>query len=161
MRQGSGENEKSGPLAGLARQLESEQERWFAWLPVLIGCGIGAYFALPGEPTLLLALAPFLAMLAVRAADVGSATLARLIVAALLAASFGLALAKLRVEAIAAPVLARQANAVEVRGWVELNEPRTTRRKRLTLRTSAVGDLPSAERPLRVRVSVPRVPAGF
>lgn len=158
---GSGAGGGNGPLGGLSRQLEAEQERWFAWLPVAIGCGIGGYFLLPREPSLLLALAPLIAMLALRAAGAPRTTLAHLLVAALLAASFGFALAKLRVESVAAPVLARQANAVEVRGWVELIEPRTSRGKRLTLRTTAIGDLTPQERPARVRVSVPRVPAGL
>ena len=39
-----------GPLGALARRLEAEQERWFCWLPVCIGAGIAAYFALPIEP---------------------------------------------------------------------------------------------------------------
>ncbi len=149
---------ENGVLAPLGRRLEAEQERWFAWLPVLIGCGIGTYFALPVEPSLFRALAPFLAMLAIGAAGVARTTLGRLIVSGLLAATFGFGLAKLRVENVSAPVLARQINAIEVHGWVELIEPKTTRGKRLTLRTIGVGDLPAAERPARVRVSVPRVP---
>lgn len=148
-------------LRPLVRRLEAEQERWFAWLPVLIGSGIGLYFALPAEPTIVLALAPLIAALAWRAA-VGrgaGATLSRLAIAALLAASFGFALAKVRVEYVRAPVLERQLNAVEVRGWVELIEPRAVRGKRLTIRTTGLGDLPAADRPQRVRVSVPKIPA--
>jgi len=30
-----------GALTPLVRRLEAEQERWFCWLPVLLGCGIG------------------------------------------------------------------------------------------------------------------------
>ena len=30
----------------------AEQERWFLWIPVLFGCGIGIYFLLPSEPSL-------------------------------------------------------------------------------------------------------------
>jgi competence protein ComEC len=148
-----------GPFTRLARQIEAEQERWFAWLPVLIGCGIAAYFALPTEPSLLLALLPLVAMLAVRAAAGARGTLQHIVIAALLAASFGFALAKLRVEIVAAPVLARQINVVEVHGWVEQVEPRVSRGKRLTLRTIAVGDLTDDARPARVRITVPRVPA--
>jgi len=157
---GTGGVAQGGVPGAIARQLEAEQERWFAWLPVLIGCGIGAYFALPREPTVAVALAPLAAVLALRAAGAGSGgTLGRLTVAALLIVTFGFAIAKLRVEYVRAPVLARQMNAVEVSGWVELAEPRVKRGKRLTIRTTAVGDLPAAERPARVRVSVPRVPA--
>jgi len=35
----------------------AEKDRWFALLPVLFGCGIGIYFALPFEPPLFLSLA--------------------------------------------------------------------------------------------------------
>lgn len=148
-------------LWGLSRQLEAEQERWFAWGPVLIGCGIGTYFSLSSEPSLLLALAPLAVVLAVWAARSGQGTVERIIVSALLASSFGFALAKVRVETVAAPVLARQHNNIEVRGWVELIEPRVTRGKRLTLRTISVGDLGADARPVRVRISVPRVPEGL
>ena len=30
--------------------LEREQDRWFLWAPVLLGCGIAVYFALTFEP---------------------------------------------------------------------------------------------------------------
>ena len=36
--------------AWLARQFLGERERWALWLPVALGAGIGAYFALPSEP---------------------------------------------------------------------------------------------------------------
>jgi hypothetical protein len=36
--------------------LEAEQERWFLWVPVLLGSGIGIYFALPSEPYIMPAL---------------------------------------------------------------------------------------------------------
>ncbi|MBN66931.1 MAG: hypothetical protein CMM94_05125 [Rickettsiales bacterium] len=35
----------------LMQQLEKERERWVLWLPVLLGAGIGIYFALPHEPS--------------------------------------------------------------------------------------------------------------
>jgi competence protein ComEC len=148
-------------LAPLARRLEAEQERWFCWLPVLVGCGIGVYFALPAEPSLVTALVPLVVVAAWRAARIGRGTLATLLTAALLAVSFGLALAKLRVEWVRAPVLTRQLNSVDVRGWVELAEPRPGGGRRLTLRVIALGDLPSEARPARVRVTVNRAVAGL
>ena len=53
-----------GVFAPLRRRLEAEQERWFLWMPVLLGLGIGFYFSLPTEPHILTALAPLAAMLA-------------------------------------------------------------------------------------------------
>jgi competence protein ComEC len=145
-----------GALAPLERRLEAEQERWFCWLPVFLGCGIGAYFALPVEPSLVIAAVPLVVMLAWRGARTGRGTLGSLLVAALLAAAFGFALAKIRVEWVRAPVLERQLNSAEVRGWVEQVEPKAGGGQRLTLRVSAVGDLPEAVKPVRVRVSIAR-----
>ena len=44
---------RAGVFAPLMRRLEAEQERWFLWMPVLLGLGIGLYFALPAEPHVL------------------------------------------------------------------------------------------------------------
>jgi competence protein ComEC len=153
---GSTGMEGGGALGPLERRLEAEQERWFCWLPVFLGCGIGAYFALPVEPSLVLALVPLVVMLAWSGARTGRGTFASLLVAALLAATFGFALAKLRVEWVRAPVLERQINSTEVRGWVEQVEPKAGGGQRLTLRVVALGELPAAERPARVRVSITR-----
>ncbi len=149
----------SGVLAPLARRLEAEQERWFCWLPVCIGCGIAAYFALPSEPAV--ALLPLIAMVALRAAGGARSTVAGLLVAALLAASLGFALAKLRVEWVRAPVLEKQINAAEVRGFVELIEPRPVRGQRLTLRVTSIGDLPPDKRPVRVRITINKALPGL
>ena len=54
-------------FAPLLRRLEAEQERWFFWVPVLLGVGIGAYFSLPFEPHLATALGPFAVALTLRA----------------------------------------------------------------------------------------------
>ncbi len=62
----AGEEGGGGVLAPLVRRLEAEQERWFCWLPVLIGVGAGFYFWLPDEPALLTALAPLAAAVALR-----------------------------------------------------------------------------------------------
>lgn len=157
----AGSGDGDGLLAALARRLEAEQERWFCWLPVLIGCGIGAYFAMPVEPSVLTALVPLLVVLAWRASGTPSTPLLMLVIAALIAVAFGLAIAKLRVEWVRAPVLARQLNSVEVRGWVELSEPRPTGGQRLTLRVAALGDPRETQHPVRVRIAVGRVPAGL
>jgi competence protein ComEC len=71
----------------------------------------------------LTALAPLAAALALRIWSPRT-TLASLAIACPLALSLGFALAKLRVEWVRAPVLAKQINSVEVRGYVELVEPR-------------------------------------
>ena len=149
--------EGGGLVAAVLRRLEAEQERWFYWLPVLIGCGIGLYFALPSEPHTVAAVAPFAAMLAWRAA-VGrpNSILAGILIAASLAVTLGFALAKLRVEFVRAPVLTKQLSAADVRGWVELVEPRAQRGQRLTLRVASIGALATDATPERVRITTVR-----
>ncbi len=137
-------------LDALARQLEAEQERWFLWLPVAFGAGIALYFMLPAEPWMLAATLPVVAALALRL--VARGTLASLMSAALLTAVLGVAAAKLRTEAVRAPVLERQIGPVEVRGFLELIEPRPTRGQRLTLRVTGIANLAPDVWPYRVRV---------
>src|SRR5262249_23171785 len=138
-------------LDAVARQLEAEQERWFLWLPVMFGCGIALYFLLPVEPWLMTATLPVAAALAVHLVAGRTAVVSRL-TAALLAIALGVAAAKLRTEAMRAPVLARQVGPIDVRGFVELIEPRATKGQRLTIRVTALEKHGPHEWPYRVRV---------
>ncbi len=54
-----------------------------------------------------------------------------------------------------APVLSHELRYVPVTGFIENHELRDKGRARLTLRVIALGDLPQAERPYRVRVTLP------
>jgi competence protein ComEC len=139
-------------LAAVGRQLDAEQDRWFLWLPVLFGAGIALYFALPSEPPTLVALMPAVAALALHAA--GRRTdLAGLATAGLLAGTFGIAAAKLRTEAVRAPVLPSQTRPVDVYGYLELIEPRAAKgHQRLTIRVTAMGGREAGAWPARVRV---------
>jgi competence protein ComEC len=137
--------------AALLGQLEAEQERWFLWLPVLFGCGIAVYFALPSEPSILAATMPAVAALVLRLAGPRTG-LSGLLTGALIAVTLGMAAAKLRTEAVRAPVLPGQARPVEVRGYLELVEPRPGGGQRLTIAVTAVGKLAARARPVRVRV---------
>jgi len=149
-----------GPFAPLMRRLEAEQERWFLWMPVLLGLGIGLYFALPSEPHILTALAPLAAVLALLPAA-PRRTGAMLALTALTCTAVGFALAKLRVEWVRAPVLAKQMSSVEVRGYVELVEPKAKRGQRVTLRVTAMGGLPPEMRPYRARVATGKTTPGL
>ncbi len=153
------EDDRSGILAPLLRRLEAEQERWFFWVPVLLGLGIGLYFALAFEPHVLTALAPFGAALALRIAVPRSTSLL-LATNVLLAVTLGFALAKVRVESVRAPVIAKEMRSVTVEGFVELIEPRAERGERLTLRVTALGDLKEDLRPVRVRVTTSKPAPG-
>jgi competence protein ComEC len=147
-------------FAPLLHLIEAEQDRWFFWVPVLIGTGIGGYFALAIEPHVLAALGPLLAAIGLWALR-PRAPMAMLLVGALVAVTGGFALAKLRVEWVRAPVLAKQMRAAEVAGFLELIEPRPGGGERLTLRVTALGDLAPADRPVRVRITNRKATAGL
>lgn len=146
-------------VASLLARLEAQQERCFFWVPVLLGIGIGFYFWLPHEPTLLAALAPFVIAVAVKAASPRSA-LMTLVTGALLAVTLGFLLAKLRVEWVRAQVLSSQITT-DLRGFVERVEPRARRGHRVTLRVIALGDERREAHPYRVRFTTNRQVAGL
>ena len=146
-------------VAPLLRRLEAERERWFFWVPVLLGVGIGLYFWLSHEPSLMAALAPFAIAIAVKAVAPRN-VLMTLVTGALLTVTFGFALAKLRVEWVRAPVLSRQITT-DLRGFVERVEPRAKRGHRITLRVSALGDVRRQPRPRRVRFTTNRPVSGL
>jgi len=71
---------------------------------------------------------------------------------ALMAISFGVAGAKVRTELMRAPVIAGKLFRVEVTGFVERVEPRSTRGPRVTIAVRSLGRLDDAHRPVRIRV---------
>ncbi len=135
----------------LAGTLEAERDRWFLWAPVMMGAGIGLYFALPAEPRLALALAPFLVALILYGV-VRQGVIASVLLGALMTAAAGFAIIKVRTGLVAAPVLERPMRAAPVTGWVELVEPRPSRGQRLTILVHELGSLAPEARPWRVRV---------
>ena len=140
-------------LSAVARALEAESDRLSLWIPVLFGSGILAYFALSEEPRLLTAAALIMAAAGLILAGRGTG-FGLIIGGAALALAAGFANAKLHTEMARAPVLAKEMRGVTVKGFVELYERRDKARARITLRVIALGDLPPAETPHRVRVTL-------
>jgi competence protein ComEC len=138
-------------IAAVARQLEAEQDRWFLWLPVLFGGGIALYFALRAEPPALVALMPAVAALALHLAGPRTG-LGGLTTVALLALTLGIGAAKLRTEAVRAPVLQAQVGPIDIYGHLELIEPRAGKGQRLTIRVTAMEKHEAHAWPARVRV---------
>ena len=130
---------------------EAERERWFNWVPVCFGAGIAAYFALGFEPSLAVAFAPLLAGIVLRALW-RRETLAVVSASALAWAACGFFVAKLRTEWARAPVMAAQMRGVEVRGFVELVEPKPVKGQRLTIRVTQIGTMAPDQMPRRVRI---------
>lgn len=149
---------RGSALPAVSDWLERERPQWFNWFPVALGAGIGLYFAAPVEPSAAAALAPLpVAVLFWRLVRRGS--VAAMLLGLVATACLGLALAKLRADRVAAPVLERRMGPVEVRGFVEMIEPRETRGERLTIRVASIDGVAAEQTPRRVRVRAMNAPA--
>ena len=134
--------------------LDGEQSRWFLWLPVFLGLGIGGYFALPFEPGVSVfvpCLIIFLALGLFRRRSI----YAVLISGALITLILGFSLAKLRTELVRAPKIIKTSGVVEVVGWVERIENISKARsktRRLLIRVVAVDGIEAKNLPEHVRI---------
>jgi competence protein ComEC len=143
----------AGVVAAFLSAIETERPHFFVWLTVFLGGGIGLYFALPAEPALAGALALPAAAAVVWAAMRRGSTQAALALA-LVAMATGFAIAKVRTELVRAPVLERRMALAEVKGFVELVEPKPQRGGRVMLRVVSIAGLAPEATPKRVRVRV-------
>ena len=136
----------------LADKFADERDRWPLWLPVALGTGCAAYFALPTEPPVFSAwIALVLTWTAATLAILGRARWRYAFVWALLAALLlGFGLAKLRQIRIHTPVLER-GDVVHLTGRLVSREPRE-RGERIVLEEVRSGAL--VPLPRRVRVAM-------
>ncbi|HEX9648865.1 MAG TPA: ComEC/Rec2 family competence protein, partial [Alphaproteobacteria bacterium] len=136
----------------LAATLIAERDRWPLWAPVGIGTGIGIYFVLPEEPHLaLLAVLLVLALaglLAVRRA--GRAAVMALLAPVLVVA--GLALAVIRADLVAAPIIESRHGPAGVTGRVASVEPLESG-VRAVIVPSDIERIEAAAMPRRVRLT--------
>ncbi len=138
-------------LTATLAALEREQDRWFLWAPVMLGCGIAVYFALTFEPPLPIATS------AVAAAALlywrwREGSLAALVGGVVLATVLGFGLAQFRSLSVAAPMVTGERVNLAISGWIELVEPREQRGQRLTIRVHTIDGLAPDQLPRRVRV---------
>lgn len=137
----------------LAGSLDAELDRWFLWVPVCFGIGVGFYFASPLEPSWALALAPLIAAVGLRLGVRAPGAVLLAATAALVCIALGIAAAKVRTEWVRAPVVGNLARPLQVEGWVEAVERRGEKGARLTIRVAHVAGLAPELTPERVRVS--------
>jgi competence protein ComEC len=130
---------------------DDERQRFFLWSPIAVGLGIAAYFALPTEPTLWLALVPLIISLLILLMTTRG-TLAATVAAAATLAATGFGHAKLRVELVRAPALEKPIHKARIEGEVLSVGPRLPRGARLALRVTNLSDLPEGKRPQIIRV---------
>ncbi|MDX1402032.1 MAG: ComEC/Rec2 family competence protein, partial [Kiloniellales bacterium] len=127
-----------------------ERDRWFLWIPVLFGAGIGVYFSLLFEPSLTLCYTVLCAL--------GFAFLLsrnyqglRLVLISVLIVVGGFTTAALRSYVVAAPSLVDEQGPLRLEGTVLSVERRGTARRLLLYDVAGVG---GGAQPERVRVFV-------
>lgn len=148
-----GDNPESAPQSNFGGALDRERQRFFLWSPVALGGGIALYFSLRTEPELWLVFVPLAAALILQRL-IARGTLAAAIMTAMVLASAGFAIAKVRVEAVRAPVLEKPMRNVVMAGTVIRVEPRPPRGARITINVSELGNLEANARPRTARVRV-------
>lgn len=141
-------------LAGtIVTQLLRDRERWPLWLPVGLGTGIAAYFALPAEPAAWLA-PVILALLMLAGLALRRRPWSLALVLALASLALGVSAASLRSHLVAAPILGQQSKATTVTARVVAVEPHVESAggARVILTDALVAGLEPAATPARLRI---------
>lgn len=146
-------------LTWLSRLTKSGwDEDWaqrFHWLPVLLGVGVGLYFALPSEPPLYVAILAFLPLLAyLTARELDAPQSAVVSAAALAAIAVGFAVAIVRTQTLATVTLRQETGVVDLSGQILSAEPMAKNRTRVVLDSVEFSPAPAGSLPVRVRVSI-------
>jgi competence protein ComEC len=146
-----------GRAAGwLCDQAAVQGDRWALWTPVAFGAGCALYFALRREPQLWVAwLLAIVAGGLLAAAARRSGTRALTMALALSACvAGGFAVAKLRTQAVKAPIAPSGERVQPVEGWViDVASPGQSG-QRLLIAPIRIGDWTEAQTPIRIRVTL-------
>jgi competence protein ComEC len=139
----------------LSDQADAQADRWTLWTPVGLGCGCAVYFGLQREPQAWVAwaLLPVVAglLIALRWSAWRATTMALALGAC---AVGGFAVAKLRTEAVKAPVAQAGARPQPIEAWVvDIAQPGQSG-QRLLLAPIRVGDWTAEATPVRTRVTL-------
>jgi len=143
-------NPRRGWLRRAGDGLAAERARWALWGPVVLGIGIGVYFALGTEPARWTGPAAVIAALGLMAWSRRRVGL-YLLAWALALGALGFSAAQLRTQLVDAPVLAKKTGAVMIDAVVGRVEIRIGHR-RLWLRPLGIDRLDAASMPERIRI---------
>ena len=132
--------------------LTLEEGRFFLWLPVFTGVGIGICFALPFEPT-----GAFTGLLFAGVLLVAGISMRRglpfIVAMMLVTTAGGFALAKIRTEMVRAPVLQKAKGVYLVEALLDQVTPLPGNRKQLYLSRIKISGLPAGRTPGRLRIT--------
>ena len=140
-------------MRAVPKSADLQAGRFFLWAPVVLACGIAAYFQLGIEPVdevfylCLMGIVGF-GFLAKR----GNAMLVNLAICLFLS---GFVLAKARTEAVRAPAIERSMGPVLVRGQIEDADLAKRKQIRLVLSVREIAGLVPEARPQRLIMMVP------
>jgi competence protein ComEC len=140
----------------LAAQVAGQTLRWRLWAPVAFGGGCAVYFALKTEPPTwpLIAGAVLVAGLWFGARRMGLARVWTLGLMLLACFALGIAVAKLRTDAVAAPIAPAMVRPTVVEGWViDVDSPGEAG-PRVVIAPVRVEGLGPDETPVRLRATV-------
>ncbi len=129
-----------------------EAGQGFLWLPVAFGIGILGYFALRQEPSLA-ALGLLTGGLIVAAWRMRLRIVAFRVLAVATAVAAGLTAAKVRTDAVAAPVLPREMTA-RVNGWIAGIQEAAKGGVRVIVRVHDIEDVEAADTPATARITI-------
>ncbi len=140
----------------LAGQVAAQTLRWRLWAPVAFGGGCAAYFALGTEPPAwpLIVGAVAVAGLWLGARRLALARVWTLGLMLLVCFALGMAVAKLRTDAVAAPIAPAMAEPTVVEGWVmDVDSPGASG-PRVVIAPVRIRGLSSEATPVRLRATV-------
>lgn len=135
----------------------AEQDRWFLWLPVLMGTGAAIHLSWPIDPGFWPAVIIIFSGLALILLGAPRHFIFGLLGWTLAATALGFALMHIRVEGLRAPIIERAWGPEFVEGRILRIEPQD-RGLRLTLDRLVLGNLPPSSTPQRIRISARIVP---
>ncbi|HAD84965.1 MAG TPA: competence protein ComEC, partial [Brevundimonas sp.] len=147
-------------IDSLGDDARSQADRWPLWSSVCFGAGCGCYFILKEEPATWPLAAAGLTLLGLwlvgRARGLPrAATLSLLMLACF---SGGLAVAKLRAEAVAAPIVPADLAPTQIEGWVMDVDSPGQNGARIVVAPVRVRGLTPEATPERLRVTVKGAP---
>jgi competence protein ComEC len=135
---------------GLRSILEAERSRWFLGAPVILACGIAAYFILPVEPPVwAVAILGLIAAFGLVILARGHGGLGVALISIFLA---GIVVAKVRVEISGPQNMVVSAGYVQVSGWLERAGARSGGGTRKILKPTTIDGLGAGDLPQRVRL---------
>lgn len=125
----------------------------FLWTPVFVAIGIGVYFFLPTEPSLILGLS-ILTALAALAFAARDKTVLYIPLIGLILIALGFTSAQIRTRVIHTPIVQDDIGPVTVQGRILAIEDQDETASRLLLGDLIVEDLPPSETPRKVRLRI-------